>query len=95
MDVVVVEGVDPAGMPLAATAKTLFTMSRAASNPLYLKIASTVPSFSVENGYSRPMCFSGTTRNSFSAGILKPAPLRHDARGAGNGLGVRCPSASQ
>src|SRR2546428_3343584 len=38
----------------------------------YLKIASTVPSFSVENGYTLPMFRSSTMRNVLSAGIVKP-----------------------
>ena len=57
------------------------TMSSAWSNPRYLKIDRTVPSFSVEKRCSFPIRISSTIRNVLSLGIAKPARRRDDRCG--------------
>ena len=61
----------------------------------YLKIASTVPSFSVEKRCAFPICRSSTSRNDFSSGIEKPAFAATTDAGRAIVSAVRCPSASQ
>ena len=68
--------------------KIRVTMSRAWSKPVYLKIASTTPSFSVEYGCSRPISVSRTMKNVFTTSYTVDDSDRLDAAQTPQGIEI-------
>jgi len=88
---IVIEGVNAAGMAPATTSKICSTIFNAFSKPLYLKMESTTHNFSLEKGYFLPICSSLTMMNLRSSGMAKPALFAMRFAEIAIVSGVRCP----
>ena len=87
VDVVVVERIDAAGVAFAAGVEDLRTISSAMSKPWYLKIASTTPSFSVENGCALPILLLGHDDERLVRPAARSRPCARWRGRTGDGVG--------